>query len=278
MNECLGKYFVKNGLLNEVANFDNSFVAGPDYIYEVFRVIDGVALFLEDHLARLNSTCTLSGQDIVIDANSIALKVYELISANSLTEGNIKVVITESQKSIYDCLIYITNHSYPTPEQAEKGVVVKLQKGIRHNPNAKIMDIALRSVANKIKDKEVVYETLLVDGQGCITEGSRSNVFFIRDNKIITPPLSDVLPGITRKHVINACTRIGSEVIQEKVLARSVIIMEAIFITGTSRMVLPVSRIDDVEFDTGHPAIRKIKSEFLNYVINYLEANQFRKL
>jgi len=278
MNECLGKYFVKNGLLTEVANFDDSFIAGPDYIYEVFRVIDGIALFLEDHLARLDSTCNLSGHGIELDTHSIALKVYELISANQLTEGNIKVVVTQSPNSLYDCLIYTTDHLYPTPEQYEYGVVVKLQKGIRHNPNAKIMDVALRRAANNIKIREDVYETLLVDGQGCITEGSRSNVFFVRENKVITPPLSDVLPGITRKHVINACTNIGIEVIQEKVLARSVIIMEAIFITGTSRMVLPVSRIDDIGFDAGHPAICKIKSEFLNYVNNYLEINRFRKL
>jgi branched-chain amino acid aminotransferase len=270
MAECLGNHFICNGSLISVKQFDASFLSRPHYIYEVFRVIDGVALFLEDHLARLEQTCILSKHCLGFNHAEITKNVYELIHSNSLRSGNIKIVISQDTEMNNDLMIYITEHQYPSDEQFRTGVGVALQKGIRHNPNAKVMDVKLRSEANLIKNNKDVYETLLVDENGCITEGSRSNVFFIRNGKVITPPLEDVLPGITRKHVSEVCKVVNIPLVEEKVLARSVVVMEAVFISGTSRKVLPVNRIDEVEFDPDHPITRQIQEGFNQRVEVYV--------
>jgi branched-chain amino acid aminotransferase len=270
MAECLGSHFIYNGSLFSVKQFDTSFLTRPHYIYEVFRVIDGVALFIEDHLTRLEQTCSLSQHCLGFDHADIAKSIYELIRSNNLLRGNIKIVIDQDATGQNDMRIYITEHQYPSDEQYKTGVGVALQKGIRHNPNAKVMDVGLRSEANLIKNNREVYETLLVDEKGCITEGSRSNVFFIRNDMVITPPLEDVLPGITRKHVIEVCKELNIPLIEEKVLARSVVVMEAVFISGTSRKVLPVNHIDEVEFDPGHPLTRQIQEGFDQRVHEYL--------
>ncbi|MBW6480359.1 MAG: aminotransferase class IV [Bacteroidales bacterium] len=270
MRECLGKQFIHNGNLTDTSAFDDSFLKNPHYIYEVFRVIDGVALFLEDHLGRLKKTCELSEHCHGFSFGDIYRQVYEVIKANNFSYGNLKMVLYRNDQKNSHFMIYITEHQYPTPQQFEKGIPVALFKGIRNNPNAKVMDVKLRNATNLIKQEMEVYETLLVDDDRCITEGSRSNVFFIRHGKVITPPLHDVLPGITRKHIIEVCRNLLLPVTEEKVSARSVVVMEGVFITGTSRKVLPVNRIDDLEFDANHPITRQIQNAFNDVVEKYI--------
>jgi len=275
MPECIHKSFLRNGQLIESTLFDESFLSKPHYIYEVFRVIDGLPLFVEDHLGRLRQTIELSGlppQHIPADFTE---QVYKLIEANQLQEGNIKVVVlsadTEQEAAF---LIYIMEHQYPSVAEFENGVELALHYGVRENPNAKVMDVELRSNTNQIKKKQLVYETLLVDQDHCITEGSRSNVFFVRDEEVITPPLADVLPGVTRKHVMKLCTELGIPLREEKVPETSLWKMDAVFITGTSRKVLPAYRIDEWLYPPDYPIVRQVQAAFNREVENYLQSKR----
>ncbi len=273
--ECIGLVFVRNGALTSCKNFDSSYLDKPAYVYEVFRVIDGIALFLEDHFARLLSSCQLSSVDFLLDFSIFREQVYSLISANSLTIGNIKVVVLQNNNREFETNIFFTEHQYPTEDQFDSGVELALMDGIRRNPNAKVMDVSLRSKANALKQSRNVYETLLVDQDGFITEGSRSNVFFVRKGEVITPPLADVLPGITRKHILDVCKTLGLPVKEEKVATYAINEIEGVFISGTSRKVLPANRIDNLCFDARHPVINKIKAGFNEMVKNYIMANKF---
>ncbi len=274
MNECSGKYFVENGKVKETTGFDDAFLQTPHYIYEVFRVIDGTALFLEDHLHRLEKTCALSEHCPGFSHQQIHHQVYQLIRINHFNYGNIKIVLTSQKPGVSKLIIYINPHQYPTPEQYKKGVAVSLYKGVRYNPNAKVMDVKLRANTNMVKQEKNVYETLLVDEKGFITEGSRSNVFFIKNRQIITPPLKDVLPGITRKHIIQLCQQMGLDAREEKVKAQSLEDMEGLFITGTSRKVLPVNQVDQWLFDPQQLLTQRISQAFDHKTREYIKARQ----
>ena len=271
MAECLGKYFLRNGQLLETNAFECAFLSRPLYIYEVFRVIDGLPLFIEDHRDRLLQTVKLSGlPEEIVPANFVE-QVSMLVEANDLSEGNIKVVVIPGEgEESSDFLIYVMEHQYPSPEQFEHGVPLALHRGIRYNPNAKVMDVELRSNTNAVKQEQQVYETLLVDDQGCITEGSRSNVFFVRDDALITPPLEDVLPGVTRKHVMKLCRELGIPLSEQKVPESSLAGMEGVFITGTSRKILPAFRIDEWLYPPDHLIIRRVQQAFNQEVKDYL--------
>lgn len=270
MQECLGQYFFHNGQLKDYESFDDSFLSSSHYIYEVFRVIEGVPLFLEDHLERLVETCRLAKHCTAFDPLEMQQQVQALIARNRMETGNIKIVMRNTPEGLPEQMVYITQHQYPAPHQYEEGVALSLFKAERHNPNAKVMDVKLRNAANFMKQQKDVYETLLVNAEGCITEGSRSNVFFIRDGKVITPPLEEVLPGITRKYVMEVCRSLGLELREEKVPARSLVVMEALFISGTSRKVLPVKRVDELDFDSHHPLVQKIRQAFEQTVEEYI--------
>ena len=135
---------------------------------------------------------------------------------------------------------------------------------MRENAEVKYINSGLREMTNRILQEKDVYEVLLIDKDGCITEGSRSNVFFIRDNMLYTAPLPNVLPGTSRKRVLNICREDKLNVIENCVNYNDVAHYEAAFITGTSPLVLPIARIDGIAFDPHHPLLVKVMKRYFD--------------
>ncbi len=269
MGECIGTVYCLDGRLENCDGFSLHYQEGPGSVYEVIRVMDGIPLFLEDHLGRLEESTRITKTVVPCSLPLIRRSIIRLIEANRLRNGNVKVVCQHGETG-RQLFVYITPHQYPGPEQYKNGIPVALFRGARELPNAKQINPGLRNEVNRIREAEGVHEVLLVDQHSCITEGSRSNVFFIRDGVVLTPPVCDVLPGITRKHVIECCQTRGIPFREEKIPSDALPGMEAAFLSGTSRRVLPVNRIDHQKFDAGHPLLREIQHAFNNLVTVYL--------
>ncbi len=274
MTEYTRDFFIANRELLPAEHFTEYFSPGLHYVYEVFRVIDGIPLFIEDHLERFFQTSLLAGVDAACNNESLLSDIKRLISANNGGVGNIKISIVPGKEGKQNLLIYFTPHQYPTPEQFEKGVSVKLLHAERNNPNAKVMDVALRSATDQIKQNDEVYEVLLVDSQGFITEGSRSNVFFIREDEVITPPVEAVLPGVTRKHLIGLCQENGIRLSEKPVHTNHLSTFDALFISGTSRKVLPVNKVDERIFKVNNDLMIRINALFNLHVEQYISLHR----
>jgi len=274
MAEFTREYFVCNGLLKPVAEFGQCFAHPSRYIYEVFRVECGIPVFIEDHLKRLWKTAELEKITFPFSMDEILSDISKLINTNPNGDGNIKIFISLPAQSPVIRLLYFNPHQYPTVEQFQKGVFVSLFKAERENPNAKVMDVSLRRAAENTKIKESAYEVLLVDRDGYITEGSRSNVFFVKTEKLITPPVHTVLEGVTRKHILKLCFGNQISVSEQIVHQDDLHKMDAIFISGTSRRVLPVSCIAGLNFSVSNPIIRQLQQLFEIHVAEYIESHK----
>lgn len=274
MPEYTRDQFIANGKLLPVEAFDGLFSPDLHYIYEVFRIIDGIPLFIEDHLDRFFQTTLLAGADAGCDRKQLFNEIQTLISANRDGEGNIKISIVQDKSGIQNKLIYFTPHQYPAPEQFAFGVAVNLLDAERKNPNAKVMDITLRSETDLIKQAEEVYEVLLVDHDGYITEGSRSNVFFIGNQEVITPPLEMVLPGVTRKHVMHLCEANNIRLSEQKVHRDDLYKFDSLFLSGTSRKVLPIGRLGDRIYPVNNELMRLLMRLFDQHVLDYISSHR----
>jgi branched-chain amino acid aminotransferase len=110
-----------------------------------------------------------------------------------------------------------------------------------------------------------------VNEAGNITEGSRSNVFFVAGNKVFTSPDECVLKGITRDYVIQVIEKEGMQVDKTLVNTADLGHIEGVFITGTSIKALPVSMIDNITYSSStHPKIVKIRDEFDMFINEYI--------
>ncbi|MDP4187921.1 MAG: aminotransferase class IV [Bacteroidota bacterium] len=238
-------------------------------LYEVIRIISGKSLFLEDHLERLSHTADLAKLKIALLPLEIAARINKLIQVNGISEGNIKLVINFTGNE-QNFIAFFIRHNYPSEEEYRKGIEVISFHGMRQNPNAKIIDWKFRESVNKAIKENHAYEALLVNQDGEITEGSRSNVFFIEGEKVFTPPLKEVLPGVTRRQVISICNELSIPFEEKEIKASDIENIDAMFISGTSPKILPVSLVDGKPFSTDNPVLKRLMEAYNKKIENYI--------
>ncbi len=242
------------------------FIAGENEggIYEVLRVVKGFPLFLEDHLERFYNSALLAGRTVRFSKNQISTFIKNLIDKNKITEGNILISCKINLK------IFFIPHSYPSDEMYREGVSCGILKAERENPNAKVFQTTVRQRADQMLEENRFYEVLLVDHLGQITEGSRSNVFFVKGRELVTAPPNKVLLGITRQKIIRLADELNITVNQSEINLGELQKFDAAFITGTSPKVLPVKKVDYITFNPQNEIVRQLMKSYDDLIENYL--------
>jgi branched-chain amino acid aminotransferase len=271
MSECFGNYFIRNGILTHCGLFESSDVYEGDSFYEVIRMMGGVPLFFSDHMERLEYSVSHSGAKMIVLPDRIAEETIILRKHAGVKEANLKVVFNYKGDDV-TWLLYFIEPLYPSQQQYREGVSTILYHAERENPGVKIINHRLRSSIYHKLIATGAYEAFLVDADGLITEGSRSNLFFVKDNRLYTAPDEKVLGGITRKHVLDICRLNGIDVVTGCVPASTISEYESVFMTGTSPMVLPVRSIDSCIFDAGHPLLARLLELYMERVKESLSA------
>jgi branched-chain amino acid aminotransferase len=257
----VGDYFLADRTLKSVTFFNTLPDKKAMCIYEVLRIDDGHPLLWEDHMERLINSFAVACKILWITPQQLLSKVKLLISANGFKEGNIKLEFRLFENGENQFLSYFIPASYPSDKQYAHGVVCGLLDAERHHPTAKIYNPAVRERANEIIAREDIFETILVNHLSYMTEGSRSNLFFIKDNTLITAPDETVLPGIMRKKVLELANQSNIPVEYRLSAVSELPKMEAVFITGTSLRALPVREIGAHAFNSQHAIYKTIKKE-----------------
>ncbi len=269
MTECLHSKFLFNNAVKSCKDFDEKFLYHGMSPYEVIKIINGIPLFLEDHIKRFRNTLKLIDRELNMDDIQLKESIFKLEEINGIKEGNIKMFFNYF-KSEVTCIIYFLKYYYPSADQYTKGVAVGLFQSKRDNPNVKLINKSLITSAGEEKSSKGVYEVILINDNGSITEGSKSNIFFIKENTIYTSHSSSVLPGITRKYVISSCRRLGIPIIEKEIHLTELEDYNSVFITSTSNNVLPVSSIGDLLYDPDNELLRSVMKEFNKLVDNYI--------
>lgn len=250
------KYFSLNGELKKISEFPVEVVKASGLVYEVIKVVNGDLCLIDEHINRMSNSLEISNH---INICITELKQYskELIVANELLNGNLKIVFKIIDNKANWFLFFIP-HRYPSDEQYSKGVKLISQKAERPNPNAKIANWSIRGKANKIIDDNNIYETLLINSDNEVTEGSRSNVFFIKGNMFYTADIEYVLAGITRSTIIAFIKELGYEIVYKNIPFNEIKDYDACFISGTSPGVLQVNSIDGIPFEINNKVYQEL--------------------
>ncbi|MFW6257683.1 MAG: aminotransferase class IV [Prolixibacteraceae bacterium] len=255
-------YFVYNNQLLPVSQFIPSENEGG--IYEVLRVVEGVPLFLEEHLVRFYHSAEIANKKIRFSPEQIHKFLINLIQKNRVFEGNILISCKINLKAFF------VPHKYPTTKMFETGIKCGVLKAERENPNAKVFQTSVRERANKLIEEKGYYEVLLIDHFGRITEGSRSNIFFVKDDELITPPGNEVLLGITRGKTIILARELNIPFKEKDVYYDDLNQYHAAVITGTSPKILPVKKIENVKFDAADVIVRRLISAYNLLIQQYI--------
>ncbi|MDD2636533.1 MAG: aminotransferase class IV [Bacteroidales bacterium] len=231
-------------------------------IYEVVRVINSAPLFLNEHHERFENSLKSLNVKTVYEQN-FHQEICSAIKSLGIDNGNLRIdtIVSENTSK---CVISVKqiNHRYPEPEQYKHGIKTCLYEHERPNPKKKIWHGKIRQKIDKIISATDYYEVLFYDENCILTEGSRSNLFFILENKLFTPKSENVLPGITRLKIFELAMQIGIKITEKDISISEIKNFDVAFISGTSPKILPVNTIENVSYNVENKLMRKLMLGF----------------
>lgn len=233
------------------------------WIYEIIRIENDCPVFIKDHLARLWQGAEKTLTPLSYTQHELFKIIFELIDKESSTNCNLRIQIDHKTGLIRMGFIP-NNHSFTN--DYSQGIDVGLLESERSNPNIKYWNSELRTKSDKIISDTGNQELILVNQDGYLTEGSRSNIFGIKKEMLITPPLIQVLPGITRQKIIELASEHSIPLSENLIHQREITEFDALFITGTTPGILPVSKINSHQVDPKHNLIKTLSDLYLEAV------------
>jgi branched-chain amino acid aminotransferase len=123
-------------------------------------------------------------------------------------------------------------------------------------------------LAKKEAVKNGYDEAIILDTDGYVSEASGENIFIVKNGVIKTPPLTSILPGITRDSVMEISRDCGIPVVEQRFTRDELYIADEVFLTGTAAEITPVRSVDDRIIGRGKPGeiTRKLQEIFFNVV------------
>jgi len=133
----------------------------------------------------------------------------------------------------------------------EKPVKVLISKYIRLHPrsvisSAKVCGYYINSILATIEAHDKGYnEAVLLDYRGFIAEGTGENIFIVKDKKIYTPRLGNILAGITRESIMKIARDNGIKVIEKDLTVKELFEDNEAFLTGTAAEIVPIGQVNN---------------------------------
>jgi branched-chain amino acid aminotransferase len=239
---------------------------------------------LTDHIRRLFDSCKVYRMDVGYTAAAIEQACLDTVRANELASAYVRPLVFRGSGTIgvdpRPCPVHvgvltISMGRYLGPEAIEQGVDVCVSSWGRmaHNTfpaNAKIGGQYINSQLIKMEALENGYEEgIAMDSNGFVSEGSGENIFLIRDNVILTPPLaSSILRGITRQCVMTLAGDLGYTVKEEFIPREMLYVADELFFTGTAAEVTPIRSVDRIQVGAGRrgPITEALQTAFFDIV------------
>ncbi len=247
---------------NQVVSSDHASVHPLDIglirgyaIFDFFRTENFQPFFLEEYLNRFISSA--KGTSLPLDYNLDELKniVHTLIEKNELEQGGIRMLLSggisdnnfsPARGSLF---IFCEDLLMPSAEKYQKGIKLLSVEYVRPLATIKTTNYTLPAwLSRGWKDEGA--EDVIYHYGGIISESSRSNIFMVKAGEISTPK-ANILYGITRKNVI----QLAGNVQEKDISFTELLHADEVFITSTTKRILPVTQIDRKRIGGGKPGL-----------------------
>ena len=261
-----------------VSPFDRGFLYGEG-LFETLRAYRGRVFRLDNHVERLIKSARSLGIPLPRELSRIEGAIVKLLRLNRLSDARVRVTLsrgpgpgTASAKP--KARLFITASRFPSPGRIQKNGVSAVISSIRRNPHSPLSRLKSQNYLECILARDEArrrksYEAIFLDTRGYVVEGSTSNIFLVSDGRLITPSLEGpLLPGITRRVVLEIVGHLGIPVRQRKVKPAELSEAREVFLTNSLVEVLPAIRIEGKKVGSGRPGpvTRTLQKAYKNEV------------
>ncbi|WP_024955807.1 D-amino-acid transaminase [Sulfurospirillum arcachonense] len=246
----------------KVSVFDRGYMFG-DGVYEVVPVVNYTVLDKEPFLERFTRSLAELELDWPMSPDAFLIMIDELIKRNDIKEGGVYMQVTRGvaprdfsypKDTPTTCTAFAFSKNVIDNPQAQEGLKVVTVEDIRWK-RRDVKSIALlgQCVAKQEAKKKGAYEGWMVE-DGFVTEGTSSTAYIVKDNVIITRPLSNsILPGIRRKLLIEIAKEHDVKIEERLFTVEEALNADEAFLSSATTFVLPIIEIDGKKIGNGKP-------------------------
>ena len=261
----------------KVSIFDRGFLFA-DGVYEVTPIVNGRLVDYDAHIERLDRSLKELRMAWPCTAAELRAMHEELVKRNALREGIIYMQVTRG----------VADRQFNFPKEAKSSLVAFPQVMVLvDNPNARTgvkvvttpdirwlrRDIKSVMLLAPVLGKQEAYEKGASEGwmveDGFVTEGTSSNAYIVKDNTVITRPLSNrILAGCTRRALFRLAREHGVKIEERAFTPDEACAADEAFLTSASQFVMPIVEIDGKRVGGGQPGpiTRKLRDYFMEEV------------
>ena len=238
---------------------------------------------LEEHIARLIDSVRMIRINLDYTEAELVDACLKTLEVNNFTEaylrplaflGHGQMGLGARDNPLHVIIAAWQWGAYMGDEGMTKGVRLKTSSFSRNHPNAamsraKVVGHYVNSIIARYEANDDGYdEALMLDHHGFVAEGTGENVFVIKNGVIKTPPVSNILPGVTRRSVIEILQHEGYEVVEQLFGRDAFYVADEGFMCGTAAEVTPVSSVDRRVIGDGTPGpiTRRVQAIYLDAV------------
>jgi len=251
-----------------VSVFDHGFLYGEG-VYETLRTYGRRPFLFDEHVARLRRSAALIALAVPYPDAELARIVDDALAAHPTSgEAYIRILLTRGVGELtyrtsacpHPTLVVLVK---PLPAQPEEkyrdGIEVSLVDIRRHHRTTLDPAIKSNNLLNNALAMQQAYargadEALMCNLDGHLAECAQSNIFLVIDDDVLTPPLSDgLLPGITRRFVLDLAHALGLTAREVSLVPEDLWRAREAFLTGTTREITPIVRVDGRSIGNGRP-------------------------
>jgi branched-chain amino acid aminotransferase len=282
---------ITSGHEARISVFDHGFLFGEG-VYETLRTYNGRPFLLDRHLRRLRTSAGMINLDVPLNNEEFTARLTETLaaaremippfppsspsspsassppSASSSPEWYVRVLLTRGVGELsYDpaacptpsLVIIVKPLEVPSPDAYDKGVSVVLVSVMRNHPDSvnpliKSNNLLNNALAMQEAVRRGAFEGVMRNYRGEISECTTANIFVVKDGLVLTPPLdAGLLAGITREFLFELGPAQGVPVRDAVLRDDDLFGADEVFLTSTTRELVPIVRVDDRTIGHGKP-------------------------
>lgn len=246
-------------------------------VFETMRTYSGSIFKLSQHLKRLLDSCRFLNIPLKETEGELEEKIEKSLKINQLFPAYVKVIVSSGEHGnsltslgSHPNLIIIVRKFAPYRRALYQKGFTGIVVGLRRNafsplPWHKSLNFLENLLAKREAENKGGEEAIFLNSEGYLAEGATSNIFLVKDEKVITPSLhSGILSGITRQTVLEICATLRIPLEQRKVELEELLRAKEAFFTNSLMEIMPLTRVNSHCIGAGKPGriTEKISQEY----------------
>jgi len=252
-------------------------------VFSTLRVADGVLFAFERHWARIVRDAAAMHVPIPSDAGNVRRRLLELVEANRAFHATLRLVIVRNGGGMWagpatgraSDVIALTADSKDWGEGVKLGYVENARHAACEFSGTKILSWAMNLTWVESAQARGLDEVILLNEHGEVAECTSANIFASNGGQVWTPPVSSgCLPGITREVLLEEIHVPGIRIAEKSLTAAELERADEVFITSTTRNLLPVHEIEGRKIGRSDHTRRALSDAFGEFVDRYVATHK----